>query len=69
MTVILGEGLVVPGGIDSKNLKTAIRTFLEETPNPPDGAITYKDKVSGSKYKVTVSVNVDRATITNIKTA
>jgi len=60
-SVVLGDGLDVPFDIDPKDLKSKIKAFYQEAPVVSNGSIAYK------KYKVSVAVDGNRATITNIK--
>jgi len=65
--VILGDGLTVPGDIDPADLKKTLKKFLDDTPVVPLFPVSYKTKKN--KYKVTLQVNGQTATITAINKA
>ncbi len=69
MTVTLGDKLILTKDVDPKELKTAIKKLFEESPVAPQGTISYADKLSKKKFKVSVTKNHDTVTITNVVAA
>ena len=63
MTVTLGDGLVMPGGIDPSDLKEKLKTFLEETP----GAAGVPGHIKYKGYKVSYTIAGATATITAVQ--